>query len=124
MRRVRCRQEPGREGHHLVRRVPVEEGPGGKRVAPREGISTKSTQLIGDPADERIGVFGMIVRFFLSRFIGAGNSIRPKYEVMGSQDMSGGVYRINNEERGMLWKSNKRFHRIYNAIEDFAMPGS
>ncbi|MFW5891256.1 MAG: hypothetical protein ACOCUI_03465, partial [bacterium] len=67
---------------------------------------------------ERKGVDGMKLRFFISRFMNVGENRRPKYECIGNQDMSSGLYKANNVEKSIKWVNNKEFNEIYHNIED------
>lgn len=58
----------------------------------------------------REGALGIGVRHFISLF-GATTKdfLRPKYEVIGMQDLSTGIHRANNSEESLKWGSSKRF---------------
>ena len=66
----------------------------------------------------REGCAGMLIRFFMSRFINVGLNRRPVYSVIGNQDMSYGIHRVNNRPESLSWKDNKDFQNIYHKIED------
>lgn len=61
---------------------------------------------------------GVALRHFLARFAGAGKGIRSKYEVIGNQDGTTGLYKANNEICSVEWKNNKSMNDTYHAIED------
>lgn len=54
----------------------------------------------------------------LSRFCGAGLGIRPKYEVIGNQDGTTGLYRANINAVSLEWKSDKEMFGYYHNIEN------
>lgn len=67
---------------------------------------------------EREGVKGFITRIFMSRFLNVGENRRPKYEVIGNQDMSTGIHRANNVPESLIWESNKHVFQVYHKLED------
>ena len=73
------------------------------------GINTNPVQF---------GKNGMLMRFFFARFGSCGNGRRAKYEVIGNQDMSVGLYKANNEPVSLEWKDNKSFFKLYHNLED------
>jgi len=75
--------------------------------------------LFGESWAKRVKQSGMLLRFVLSRFLGAGLSRRPKYEVIGNQDMTDGLYRVNNFPESLDFKDDKEFNRLYHNFEDF-----
>ncbi len=73
------------------------------------GINTNPVQY---------GVAGMMLRFFLARFGNCGLGRRPKYEVIGNQDMTAGPYEANNQPVSLEWKSDEECFSMYHTIED------
>lgn len=68
---------------------------------------------------ERKGINGMKLRFFVSRFLlGIGKYKRPKYECIGNQDMTSGLYKANNVGKSIKWENNNEFNDIYHNIEN------
>lgn len=70
------------------------------------------------PESQVEGAQGMMLRHFLSRFFHPGKLRRPKYEVMGNQDLSYGLYEANNKPISLTWVGDKEFNRWYHAIEN------
>lgn len=66
----------------------------------------------------REGKLGVAVRFFISRFANIGKNRLPKYEVIGNQDLSLGIYRANNRPESIFWGNDKEMFRLYHNIED------
>lgn len=58
------------------------------------------------------------LRHVLSRFLGAGRARRPKYEVMGAQDRSCGLYEANIREVNLTWVGDATYNAGYHRIED------
>ena len=86
-------------------------------------LFTIDTQDTGNPGFNCVpyqlyGSSGMAFRFFLSRFSGAGNSFRPKYEAIGNQDSTIGLYDANTFQTSIEWKNDKTFNEVYHNIED------
>ncbi len=86
-------------------------------------LFTIDTQDTGNPLINCVpynlyGYMGMAFRFFLSRFSGSGNSFRPKYEAIGNQDSTVGLYDANTLLTSIEWKNDKNFNDIYHNIED------
>lgn len=79
---------------------------------------TGSPHLWGNPLIEIAGIDGMRLRQFLSRFMPLGSSFRPKYEVMGVQDLSHGLFLSNINNQNLNWVGNKYFNMVYHYIED------
>ena len=50
----------------------------------------------------------------MARFLNVGKNRRPKYEVIGNQDLSTGIHRVNNVPESLAWKSDK--YVFYNYI--------
>jgi len=73
------------------------------------GINTNPVQF---------GRSGMLMRFFFARFGSCGCGRRSKYEVIGNQDMSLGLYQANNEPVSLNWADNQPFFRLYHNLED------
>jgi hypothetical protein len=67
---------------------------------------------------ERFGAKGMGLRHFLSRFGSPGEGYRPKYECIGNQDLSYGLYPANNERKHLIWKNDQEYNRRYHYLED------
>lgn len=63
------------------------------------------------------GIYGVALRHFVSRFCHDKYSPRPKYEVIGAQDGSIGLYEANNKEISIEWKNDLEMFRIYHNIE-------
>jgi hypothetical protein len=70
------------------------------------------------PISEVIGSSGMLLRQFVARFATAGSVRRPKYECMGNQDMSHGLFKANNEEVSLSWVGDRNHLRLYHGIDD------
>lgn len=64
------------------------------------------------------GRYGVALRLFLSRFSSCGEYIRPKYEVIGMQDGTTGLYKANNMSISLKWNCDLQLFNIYNNIED------
>ncbi|HOJ63382.1 MAG TPA: hypothetical protein PLE45_03070 [Spirochaetota bacterium] len=64
------------------------------------------------------GKDGVILRHFLSRFLCCGNFTRPKYEVIGMQDGTIGLYEANNKNISIKWQSDVELFNAYNNIEN------
>lgn len=74
--------------------------------------------FLGKELAHREGKVGMGVRFFLSRFANVGKNRHPKYEVIGNQDLSSGIYRANNRPESIAWNSDKELFELYHQIEN------
>jgi hypothetical protein len=70
------------------------------------------------PLVQVVGGGGMRLRHVVSRFLGAGLARRPKYEVMGSQDLSYGLYAANVGEVNLTWVGDTTYNAGYHRIED------
>jgi len=70
------------------------------------------------PESQVEGPQGMMLRHFLSRFLYPGKLRRPKYEVMGNQDLSYGLYEANNKPISLTWTGDRDFNKWYHAIEN------
>lgn len=79
---------------------------------------TGSPAFWGEPLVKIAGAGGMRARHFLSRFGSAGAGRRPKYEVMGSQDLSYGLYDANVTENNLVWIGDDACNRSYHFLED------
>lgn len=79
---------------------------------------TGNPGLWGEPLVKLAGAGGMRARHFLSRFTSAGRGRRPKYEVMGSQDLSYGLYQANISEANLVWVGDETYNRGYHFLED------
>jgi len=67
---------------------------------------------------EVAGPEGMALRHFLSRFTRPGKYRRPKYEVIGSQDLSSGLFKATTECISIKWAGNKVYNRSYHSLEN------
>ncbi|MBN2053905.1 hypothetical protein JW905_03220 [bacterium] len=72
----------------------------------------------GRPISEIIGPEGMAHRHFISRFSSAGAGVRPKYECLGNQDLSHGLYEANNRTVNLEWRGDSAYNRRYHLLED------
>jgi hypothetical protein len=70
------------------------------------------------PLSRVVGPAGLALRHYLSRFLYNGRLRRPKYEVMGNQDLSYGLYEANNRKMSLTWKGDKEYNKRYHALED------
>ena len=66
----------------------------------------------------RVGAAGAKQRHFLSRFCSAGLGRRPKYECMGTQDLSHGLYKANVSWSNLEWVGDEAFNAHYHFLED------
>jgi len=74
--------------------------------------------LWGTPLLQKVGSEGVLLRQFIARYISAGRARRPKYEVMGVQDMSYGLYKSNVTEKNLTWVGDEEHCLSYHFIED------
>jgi len=74
--------------------------------------------LWGTPLIQKVGSEGVLLRQFLARYLSAGLARRPKYEVMGVQDMSYGLYESNVTEKNLTWVGDENHTLAYHFIED------
>lgn len=74
--------------------------------------------LWGDSLIKIMGPERMRLRHFISRFCSAGVNRRPKYEVMGVQDLSHGLYPANISEQNLTWVGDTEYTRHYHLLED------
>ncbi|MDF2820641.1 MAG: hypothetical protein K0R15_1082 [Clostridiales bacterium] len=79
---------------------------------------TGNPHMWGQPLVEVAGVDGMRLRQFVSRFMPLGSTCRPKYEVIGAQDLSFGLYHSNIKNQNLNWVGNQYFNQVYHYIED------
>lgn len=79
---------------------------------------TGNPHFWGKSVIEKDGPDGLRLRHFLSRFLGNGKSKRPKYEVMGAQDLSYGLYPSNIREINLTWVGNEGYNVGYHFLED------
>ncbi|MEJ2302152.1 MAG: hypothetical protein P8Y14_11555 [Anaerolineales bacterium] len=79
---------------------------------------TGNPHMWGESLVKVMGFERMRLRHFVSRFISAGYARRPKYEVMGSQDLSYGLYVSNISDKNLIWTGNKGYNRRYHLLED------
>jgi hypothetical protein len=70
------------------------------------------------PLSEAVGPKGLALRHFLSRFTWTGRARRPKYEVIGNQDLSHGLYRVNNNLVSLTWEGDCTYNRRYHMLEN------
>lgn len=70
-----------------------------------------------EPLIKIMGFERMRLRHFFSRFGSCGKGYRPKYEVMGLQDLSYGLYEANISDKSIQWVGNKAFANSYFVIE-------
>ncbi|MGC8964474.1 MAG: hypothetical protein ACP5KI_03815 [Brevinematia bacterium] len=61
---------------------------------------------------------GVLFRYFLSRFGSAGLGTRPKYECIGTNEGTTGLYESNISVKTLNWKNDKLLNSIYHNIED------
>lgn len=72
----------------------------------------------GEPLVKVAGPTQMGMRHFLSRFLSVGDARRPKYEVMGSQDLSYGLYQANISTDNLVWIGNMGYNNRYHHLEN------
>ena len=77
---------------------------------------TGHPQIDMDPSRE--GLRGMLWRLFLARFGSCGAGRRPKYEVIGNQDLTSGLYEANNRPVSLEWRDDRECVAAYHAFED------
>jgi hypothetical protein len=91
----------------------------GVPVSIQYAVDTHDTGHPGiDTNPVRFGARGMLLRFFLARFGNCGGGRRPKYEVIGNQDLSHGLYEANNRPVSLDWADDLAFFRTYQTIEN------
>ncbi len=64
------------------------------------------------------GVEGLMIRYFISRFGNAGLGKRPKYECIGTQEGTIGLFEANIKNIPLKWKNNKHINEMYHNLED------
>lgn len=79
---------------------------------------TGNAGLLGASLIEIAGFDGMRLRHFISRFLGAGTARRPKYEVMGAQDLSHGLFPSNIRDINLTWVGDTAYAEHYHTLED------
>ncbi len=79
---------------------------------------TGNPHLIGEPLNKRMGPAGVLKRHFISRFVSVGKGRRPKYECMGTQDMSYGLYLSNVNNWNLNWVDDQKLNKQYHRLED------
>ncbi len=79
---------------------------------------TGNVGIWGESLIEHVGARGIQLRHFIARFIGPGLTHRPKYEVMGLQDMSYGLFEANVGEVTLTWADDTAHYEVYHHIED------
>jgi len=79
---------------------------------------TGNEHIWGEPLIKISGSQRMRLRHFLSRFIHCGLARRPKYEVIGAQDLSFGLYRSNVSDVNLTWVGDREYNRAYHTLED------
>lgn len=79
---------------------------------------TGNKGLLGASIIEIAGFAGMRQRHFVSRFFGAGLARRPKYEVIGAQDLSHGLFPANIRDINLTWVGDANYARHYHILED------
>jgi hypothetical protein len=79
---------------------------------------TGNPGIWGEPLVKIAGFEGMRRRHFVSRFISAGAARRPKYEALGSQDLSYGLFEANIRDVNLTWAGDEAFNRHYHRLED------
>lgn len=79
---------------------------------------TGNPALWGAPLVQLAGPAVLRLRHLLARFLGAGRARRPKYEVMGAQDLSFGLYEANIRAVNLNWVGDVAYNAGYHRIED------
>lgn len=79
---------------------------------------TGDPNLLGEDLVKKLSPNSLKLRHYVSRFMGAGNGRRAKYEVMGYQDRSHGLAVSNVNNKNLKWKNDKKYNLFYNYIED------
>ncbi len=79
---------------------------------------TGNPGLIGAPLVEKLSARELIVRHFMARFLNIGAAARSKYEVMGYQDKSHGLFHSNVHNSNLNWTGDRELNKIYHQIED------
>lgn len=84
------------------------------------GIDTHDTGdpgFLGEPMVKLAGPAQMKLRHFVARFASAGKGRRPKYEALGSQDMSYGLFEANIKPIPLTWVGDIAYNRHYHWLE-------
>lgn len=71
-----------------------------------------------EPLVKAVGAESMRLRHFVARFGSCGLARRPKYEVMGSQDLSYGLYASNIADQNLVWVGDEAYNRRYHRLEE------
>jgi hypothetical protein len=79
---------------------------------------TGDLHLLGEPLLKKLGSKGTLLRQFIARFLNVGCAPRPKYEVMGAQDMSYGLYEANMHPVPLHWTGDRAHNTAYHNLED------
>ena len=79
---------------------------------------TGNPYIWGQPLTLLAGPEGLSQRLFLARFLSCGAARRPKYEVIGLQDRSYGLYQANVSPQALTWVGDANFNRFYHTLED------
>lgn len=79
---------------------------------------TGNPYIWGQPLTLLAGPDGLSQRLFLARFLSCGAARRPKYEVIGMQDRSYGLYQANVSPQTLTWVGDAGFNRFYHTLED------
>jgi hypothetical protein len=79
---------------------------------------TGNPYIWGQPLTLLAGPEGLSQRLFLARFLSCGTARRPKYEVIGLQDRSHGLYQANVSPQTLTWVGDAGFNRFYHTLED------
>jgi len=104
-------------GHELA--AHQEHDPGfGTVCLPIDTHDMGHPALLGRDLAEREDRAGVLLRHLLARFVTAGVGLRPKYETMGCQDGSTGIFTANNEPRSLAWGEDRLALAAYHLIED------
>ncbi len=72
----------------------------------------------GKTPAELYGSRGLLARLFWARFSNFSLYNRPKYEVIGNQDRTSGLYNANNISESIAWKNDKEHNTAYHNLED------
>lgn len=94
------------------------ERPCGSIVFPIDTHDAGHPAFLGRDLPEREGRALVQLRHLFARFSSAGPGHRPKYETIGNQDLSCGIYRANNRAESLRWGHDRAHLCSYHAIED------
>ncbi|MEN2998065.1 MAG: hypothetical protein ABDH28_03395 [Brevinematia bacterium] len=91
-----------------------------RKVSVMFAVDTHDTEnpVINRSPLKREGKKGILLRFFLSRFASAGEGRRPKYECIGINEGTTGLYEANISLKTLEWKNDKDINEAYHNIED------